>query len=380
MIKILFITTGLTTGGAEVMLYRLLSGIDRNKFAPIVLSLMDRSYFGDRIAQLDIPVYTLDMNQGKPSVQKFFKVISLIRREQPQIIQGWMYHGNIAAQLASLLSFQKIPVSWSIHHSIHSLQSEKPLTQAIIRFGAWTSQAVDKVAYVSQVSQQQHLRLGYPTDNSCTIPNGFDTNALQPSSTIKQQFHQQLNIPLDSILIGSIARYHPMKDQANFLKAARILLNEYPDTRFILVGTGVDSQNSALNDLITELNLAHRVHLLGERRDIPQITPALDILTSSSAFGEAFPLVIGEAMSCGVPCVATDIGDSAAIIGDTGVIVPPKNPQALAQGWKKIIELDTEAKKALKIKARQRIVNRYSLETIIAQYENLYQKMIPVAS
>lgn len=376
MIKILFISTGLGTGGAEIMLYQLLSRINRTKFQPVVLSLMGRDTYGKFIEALDIPVHTLEIDPGKLPLDKIGKLTKIINQQQPDLIQGWMYHGNLAAQFSSLITRKKIPVLWSIHHSLHSLGSEKLLTQVLIRLGGLTAKLVSKIAFVSQKSREQHQKLGYPAENTCSIPNGFDISSFKPSSASRKQFRQELGLAPESILIGSIARYHPMKDHANFLKAARILLTEFPDANFLLVGTDVDRQNPSLTNLIAELNIGDRIHLLGERRDIPQIVPALDIMTSSSAFGEAFPLVIGEAMSCGVPCVVTDIGDSASIVGDTGKVVSPKNSQALANGWKNLILLGTEGRKALGVKARQKVIEHYSLDAVVAQYEHLYNQVL----
>ncbi|MGF1542102.1 MAG: glycosyltransferase family 4 protein [Pleurocapsa sp.] len=375
-IKILFISTDLATGGAEMMLYKLLSKIDRTKFQPSVISLMGKDTYGELIEALDIPVHTLEMNQGKPTPNTISKLIKLITKDTPNLIQGWMYHGNLAAQFSSFISKKKIPVLWSIHHSLHSLDSEKLLTQALIRLGGWTAKSVSKIAFVSQKSRLQHQKLGYSAENSCVIPNGFDTLSFQPSFVIKKQLYQELGLASESILIGSIARYHPMKDHATFLQAAQILLTEFIDTHFVLVGTDVDLQNPTLTNLITQLKIGEKVHLLGERRDIPQILPALDIMTSSSAFGEAFPLVIGEAMACQVPCVVTDVGDSALIVEETGRVVPPRNPQALADGWKELILLGAEGRKILGTKARQKVIEHYSLDAIVTQYENLYCQVL----
>lgn len=372
MKKILFISTGLGTGGAEIMLYQLLSRIDRSKFEPVVLSLMGRDTYGKFIEALDIPVHTLEINQGQLPLDKIGKLTQIIHQQQPDLIQGWMYHGNLAAQFSSWITGKKTPVLWSIHHSLHSLGSEKFLTQVLIRLGGLTAKLVSKIAFVSEKSRVQHQKLGYPAGNSCAIPNGFDISVFKPSDTDKNQFRDEVGLARESILIGSIARYHPMKDHANFLKAAQILLAEFPKTNFLLVGTDVDEQNPSLSNLIVELNIGERVTLMGERRDIPKIASALDIMTSSSAFGEAFPLVIGEAMSCGVPCVVTDIGDSASIVGDTGKIVPPQNPQALANAWKELIVLGEKGRQVLGKKARQKVIKHYSLDAIVDQYENLY--------
>lgn len=377
MKKVLFVSTGLSMGGAEVMLYNLLSEMDRSRFQPVVVSLMgdNNDVYRARISDLGISVHSLELDPGKFSLDKLFQLRKLIKQEQPDVLQGWMYHGNLASQLAGFLSFQKIPVVWSIHHSLHSLSSEKSLTQVIIRVGAFLSKAVNKVAYVSEKSLSQHQELGYPRNNSCYIPNGFNTKLLKPSSAHRESFRKQLNIPQDGILIGSLARYHPMKDHDNLLRAAQLFLKDFPEANFVLLGTNVDYDNQVLSDLVDELGIRSQVHLLGPRTDVPQVLPALDILTSSSAFGEAFPLVIGEAMSCGVPCVVTNIGDSAAIVGDTGVVVPPKNPQELADGWKKICQLSPDEKMSLSEKTRQKVLDFYSLESVVGQYEELYENI-----
>ena len=376
MMKIVYLTTGLNMGGAEVMLYNLLSNIDRDRFEPTVISLMDKGVFGEQIEQLDIPVHSAGMLIGKPSLASVKKVIDLIKQTQPDLIQGWMYHGNLAAQFFNFVSGKKIPVLWSIHHSLHDLPSEKPLTQGIIRFGSWSSKYISKVAYVSEKSKGQHQKLGYYAKNGCIVPNGFDISKFKPSPEVRQKFRQELGISDDTFLIGSLARYHPMKDHANLLRAAKVLVEQSPDTKFVLIGTDVDNENSALTDLIAELDIGKSVYLLGQRRDIPEITPALDILTSSSAFGEAFPLVIGEAMACGIPCVVTDIGDSGWIVGDTGKAVPPKNPAALAQAWQEMIDLDPAARAEKSAAARQRIVEKFALDSIVDQYENIYQSVV----
>jgi glycosyltransferase involved in cell wall biosynthesis len=375
-IKILFIITSLGSGGAEVMLHSLLSSINRDRFEPSVISLVDKGIYGEHIEELNIPVYCVKMLAGKPTINSAKDITKLIKQIEPDLIQGWMYHANLAAQFFNFFAQQKIPVLWSIHHSLHAISEEKTLTQGIIRFGSWSSKYVGQVAFVSEKSQAQHQQIGYSKANSCVIPNGFDTSKFKPSAEIRQNFRQELDITDQTFLIGSVARYHAMKDQANFLRAAHLLLAEYPETKFVMVGTDVDYENQALTSLIDTLGIGDNVHLLGQRSDIPQITPALDILTSSSAYGEAFPLVIGEAMSCEVTCVVTDIGDSGWIVGDTGKVIPPKNPTALAQAWQEVIMMDTSARADLAQSARNRIIKKFSLVSVVAQYEDLYQSLI----
>jgi glycosyltransferase involved in cell wall biosynthesis len=373
---VLHIITGLSTGGAERMLCNLLSRINRMRFEPVVVSLMDRGTLGDRIEALGIPVHTIGIKQGMPTPAAMWRLIQIVRQLKPDLIQGWMYHGNLAAQFASFFFTQKFPVLWGIHHSISSLNSEKKTSIAVIRLGALLSKVTSNIVFVSQTSKVQHEALGYCNNNSCVIPNGFDTSLFIPSREARLTVRSELGLPEDIFLIGLFGRYHPMKDHANFLQAAALLSKHRPDLHFILVGTEVNRENQNLYQLIQKLGISTHIHLLGERSDMPRLSAALDIASSSSAYGEAFPLVVGEAMSCGVPCVVTDVGDSGWIVGNTGRVVPPRNPEALANAWKELLHLGLEGRETLGRAARERIIASFALDSVVAQYETLYENLL----
>lgn len=167
--KILYATTGLYTGGAERMLYNLLSKINRERFSPVVVSLMDHGTWGDRIAALDIPVHAVGMKPGTPTPMAAWRLIQIVRQLKPNLIQGWMYHGNLAAQLAGIFCSQEIPVLWDIQNSIYSLSDEKRVTAAVIKLCAWLSRFPKKVIFVSQISKTQHEALGYCSENLSLI-------------------------------------------------------------------------------------------------------------------------------------------------------------------------------------------------------------------
>ncbi|MDZ7959736.1 MAG: glycosyltransferase [Aulosira sp. DedQUE10] len=380
VIKNRFITahviTGLYTGGAEMMLYNLLSRTNRELFSPMVISLMDRGTLSDRIESLGIPVYTIGMKPSAlPTPAVVLRLLKTINQHNPDLIQGWMYHSNLAAWIASVLSLNKIPVVWNIHHSISGLAYEKKMTQTLIKLGARISKSINRVVFVSHNSKAQHESLRYNAENGCVIPNGFDTSKFKPSDEARLKVRAELGLPSDTFLIGLICRYHPMKDHNNFLQAAAFLQKDYPDVHFVLVGTNVERNNTVLQQSIQELKVSH-IHLLGERTDIPVMTAALDIASSSSAYGEAFPMIAGEAMSCCVPCVVTDVGDSAWAVGDAGRVVPPRNSEALANAWKELIMMGEEERKALGKAARARVIECFSLGSVVAQFENLYADLL----
>ncbi len=379
-LHIVFIITGLSTGGAEMILYIFLSRIDRNRFCPTVITLIDGGRFVERVKDLDIPIYSLGMQPGRPSISALLRLTKLLNEIKPDLIQGWMYHSNLAAQLANFLAKRKVPVLWSVHHSVESLRAEKAALAATIKLTALLSGKIEKIIFCSERGRIQHLALGYCSNNAITIGHSFDLSKYKPASESASQsqpnLRQSLNLAESSILIGSIARYHPMKDHANFLNAAAKIVTEHPDVHFILIGPGVDNQNSILSEQIQKLGIGAQTHLLGERQDIPVLMASLDIFTSSSAYGESFPTVLGEAMSCEIPCVATNVGDSDLIVGDTGIIVPTRDSEALAEAWQKLMLLGIKGRQDLGKKARERIKQSFDLDapnSFVKKYEDIYE-------
>lgn len=374
--KIVHVITGLSTGGAETMLYKLLSKMNRERFSPVVISLIDRGTFGDRIEALGITVHTIGMKPGIPAPNTIWQFTHKVRQLKPDLIQGWMYHGNLAVQLSGTLSFKSVPILWNIRQSLYSLTYEKPGTSAVIKLLAQLSSFPKKILYNSKTSASQHEKIGYRETKTIVIPNGFDTEVFTPSVAARISIRRELGVTNDTFLIGLICRYHPMKDHANFFYAAAILLKNYSNVQFVLSGQGCDWKNQTLCKLIYDLGIVKHIHLLGERHDMPCLTAALDIASSSSAYGEGFANVIGEAMSCGVPCVVTDVGDSGWIVGNTGRIVPPRDLEALANAWKELIDLGAEGRETLGSAARARIIEYFSLDSVVAQYERLYESVL----
>jgi glycosyltransferase involved in cell wall biosynthesis len=377
MMNVIHIITGLGVGGAEMTLLRLLATQTARDFKPSVISLREEGVIGAQIQSLGIPVYSMNMQPIIRSPLALINLSQLVKRLAPDLIQGWMYHGNLAATLVAYSLGLRIPLLWNIRQSLYELKKERILTRGVIHGNARLSGLPKVILYNSQTSALQHEAMGFKAERRRIIPNGFDCEQYRPDSEHRYRLRQELGFSSQQILIGLIARYHPIKDHANFLKAAARLMKiggARQNVVFILAGRGVDASNGSLVELIHQLGLRSKVHLLGERSDIPHLMAALDIATLSSA-GESFSNVIGEAMACGVPCVATDVGDSAAIIADTGRVVPPKNPHALAAAWQELLAVGPEGRQQLGHKARCRITNHFSLLASVRCYENLYWEM-----
>lgn len=374
--KVMHIINDLSIGGAEMMLYKLLAETDRERFEPVVISLIDRGALRERIEGLGIAVHTLGMKPGLPSPLGLWRLIRLMRRVKPDLVLGWMYHSCLAAQLANFFLPQRAPVLWGIHYSISSLASEKKLTAAVIRVCALLSKLPAHIIFVSRASQAQHKSLGYRLDNSCVIPNGINVAEFIPSGESRSSVRSELGLAKDALLIGLMGRYHPMKDHATFLQAAALISKKHPETHFLLIGRGVDQENPMLRRQIQRMGLERQTHLLGERNDMPRLAAALDVFSLSSAYGESFPNVIGEAMACEVSCVVTDVGDAVWIVGDAGRVIPPRDPRALADAWKEMIDIGPAGRMALGRAARSRVIERFTLESVVARYEVLYETVL----
>ena len=357
------------------MLCRLLQGVDKERFDPAVISLADRGTLGDRVEALGIAVHPIGMKPGVPGPISLGRLLGVVRRLKPDLIQGWMYHGNLAAQLAGSLAARRIPVLWNIRQSLYSLDFEKPGTVAAIKLGARLSKLPARILNNSQTSATQHEAIGYQAGKTCIILNGFDTELFVPSAEARRSVRSELGVAENTLLVGLVGRYHPIKDHANFLHAARLLLETHLDVQFVLSGKGISWKNGPLSDLIYDLGIVERVHLLGERLDMPRLTASFDI-ASSSSYGEGFSNVIGEAMSCGVPCVVTDVSDSPKIVVETGKVVPPHDPEAFAAACRSLIDLGPSGRRALGEAARLRVIENFSLSSVVAQYEALYTSVL----
>jgi len=353
------------------MLYKLIVSMDSSRFETTVISLTDEGSLGPGLKKQGITVHCLQMPRGLPAPRSLRRLRQIVNTLRPDILQGWMYHGNLAA----FVSGSRAPILWNVRQSLYEMSRERWLTQLVIYISEHISSRVTTILYNSRVSAQQHAALGFSTSNAVVIPNGFDISVFRPDSSAFDRVRAELNVTGEQILIGLVARYHPMKDHAGFLRAAALLSRDHPEARFVMAGLGVDKNNRDLMSLIHRLGLSPCVILLGERDNISSLMPALDIASCSSAWGEGFPNVIGEAMACGVPCVVTDVGDCASIVGETGRVVPPRDPSSLAQAWRELIDMGAQQRQQLGLAARERVKDNFSLDAVTRRYEALYQNV-----
>ena len=376
-IKILHVITSLDVGGAELVLYRLVKNMNAARFENQVVSLVHPGKVGERIQALGVRVFSLEMQSGRPDLGGLFRLAGLLRRESPDLLQTWLYHADLLGLLAART--KGVPVLWNIRSSNMDMTHYRRLSglvlKACVRLSGWPAAVVVN----SRAGQAFHEQLGYHPRRWVYIPNGIDTDQFRPDLSARTALRNELGLASDALLIGLIARFDPMKDHENFMLASSRLAAKAPDVHFVLAGNEVDPSNPFFGNYLESNALHGRLHLLGQREDTPSLMAALDI-ASLSSYGEGFPNTIAEAMSCGTPCVVTDTGDSAFLVGTTGIVVAPKDPQALADGWQQMIAMGIEGRKTLGAAARQRIQLNFQQDEITRQYEQLYESLIPLTS
>jgi len=378
-ISVTFIIPSLGSGGAEGMLYRLLLRLDRAQFTAKVISLIDEgpSPIVEKIQALGVPIRFLGMQPGRPNPIALLRLARWLREDPPDLISTWQYHADLIGGLAARLS-GSIPVAWGIRQSDLSREGNKRLTLLTARMCAGLSRWLPrKIICCSEASQQVHAALGYAAEKMVVIPNGYDLGTFRPDSAAREAIREELRIPEDAPVIGLVGRFHPQKDHCNFIWAAGSLHKDRPGVYFVLCGQDVNWENAELTRWIDEAGIRKMIYPLGRRDDIPQITAAFDIACLASST-EGFPNIVSEAMSCEVPCVVTDVGDAAQIVGQTGLVVPPRNPAALAAALRKMVDLGREGRNQLGRAARQRITEQFDLPQIVARYESLFQELAPV--
>ncbi len=373
MIHVLHVITGLGLGGAEAMLFRLLRGLDDQTFKQSVVSLTDRGAYGEAIEADGFRLTTLGLSGMSSALGCFLRLRKAVQEQQPTIIQTWLYHADLFGLLAAR-STTNASVVWNIRCAALSPGDVPRSTLGLVALLAKLSTRPNAVVFNSRAGMNAHFALGYRPRNNYVIPNGFDLNEWQPDFLARRRVRDEIGITDNDFLVGMISRYHKLKDHGTFFASASRLLSKYTNVRFLLAGPGIDWNNRQLVKHIDCANLRPHIFLLGPRTDIQTVMPSLDCLVSTS-LSEGFPNVLGEAMSCGIPCVTTDAGDSKYIVGDTGWTVPVGDVEAIASAVGELIETSTEERANRSRHCRARIAKTFTLHHVIERYTDLYKNL-----
>lgn len=356
-----------------MMLKRLIESNPTNIDKTIVISLTSLGVIGKYLRSRGVCVHTLGMSSFWRSPIALWRLIRLIRKYQPTIVQTWMYHadflGGLAARLVGYCS-----VVWNIR-STAIPQGPLSVTFWLVRLCAICSYFIpDRIVCCANSARTAHIKLRYAANKIIVIPNGYDFSAFNPDLNLRTKSRLELNFDDDTIIIGVVGRFDPLKDFHNFVTAATYIATRNNRVKFLMVGRGNEWSNVTLRSWIEAAGLGEIFYLVGQQENIAFFLSAMDIFCLSSA-NEAFPNVVVEAMAIGLPCVVTRAGDAADILGDNRFVVPVKNPVELADALLRICHLDEVDRKRLGVRNAIKVRGEYGIEDISQKYENVYSKV-----
>lgn len=380
--KIVHIISGLGVGGAETTLLSLVRHTQNTDVIHTVICLSALAPLASDFIDAGAKVRILGMHHSRPNPGAFVRLTKWILEEEPSAVQTWMYHadliGGIATKIANVIKrirrTHPLPkLVWGIHRSEVPTR-HSAITRYTARLCSILSRYIpDQIVCCAEAARLSHIQFGYDSEKMTVIHNGFDTAKFSPNPEMRLAMLTACHLPNDSLLIGIVGRFNPAKDYDNFLRAAAIAATRLPHARFLMVGKDVDNSNHTLCERIEELGLTDKVTLLGPRRDVVQLMPAFDFLCLSSRT-EGFPTVVGEAMASGTPCVATNVGDTALLVGETGIIVPPADSTALGLALEKMGLATYEKRAEYSMHARRRIIENFSIKSCWDRYFRIYSE------
>lgn len=371
---ILHVITSLYPGGAQSALCRLCTSDTNNRHT--VIAMIGGGDYEERLRRHGIAVESLGFTRKDGLLSGMVALWKHFRKYQPDLVQTWMYHpdliGGVCARLAGIRH-----VCWGIRHT--ALEAGQSSRSSILtaRLCARLSGLIPKrIVCCAHEAARLHASLGYRSEKMVVIPNGYDLSAFYPfAKADDRRRHMLAEDDSQWPVLGMVGRYNKQKDHENLLKALAEVKDRGHDFRCLLVGCDLDDQNRSLVHRIAELGLTSRIRLMGLRSDIAVVMNCLDLHILSSSFGEAFPNVIAEAMACGTPCVGTDVGDTTVIIGDTGWVVPPREPHRLADAIQAaLVERadfpDRWAERQASSVAR--ITNNFTIDRMVTSFDSVW--------
>ena len=374
-VRIAHVITGLGGGGAEFMLARLCATLPRASYDLQVFSLTAGGAVADQLRALDVPVFELGLRGSRDLPRGVLALRRALRGFTPDLVQTWLCHADLIGGLIARYALG-VPVVWGVHQADVDPRTTPFTTRMVLRACALLASHVpSRVICCAEAGRRARLASGFPAALFEVIPNGVDIEQFHPQPEARARLRAALDVSADTLLIGMPARWHRDKDHGLLCAAARQVLASCPRARFVLCGEGIHADNAALVALIAATGRPEAFHLLGFRTDMAALLAALDVGVLSSRT-EAFPNVIVETMACGVPFVATAVGDIATIIGaqgEAGRVVAAHDARALAVALMEVLQATPEQRATLGAQARARVVAQFSLATSAARYAAVYR-------
>ena len=368
MKRVMYVTTGLSYGGAETQLKNVALCLKQRGWSLSVVSMLPPRAYVEELEAAGICVYNLRMRRKVPDPRAVLRLAAIMRRERPLLIHSHMIHANLLARMTRL--FVKVPVLICTAHSITEGGRPRELAYRL------TDSLADITTQVSEAGKQRYIQVGaVPPHKIVCIPNGIDTSRFQPNPTVRQAVREQFGCAPDAFVWLTVGRLEPVKNHLELLCAFREVAAVHPHARLLIAGQG--SLQAATEQRIVELGLADRVRLLGTRRDIPELLNAADAFVLPSLW-EGMPLTLLEAGAVGLPIVATDAGGNSEIVleSKTGYLVPVRDTAALAEAMLRVMRLSDADRFTMGQAGRAHVVQNFDLERVVDRWEALYRELL----
>ncbi len=377
--KVLHVITGLGRGGAEASLVKLVGALPGVRHR--IVSLLPEGPLADAARAAGAEVTSLDIRGSLPGPGAFLRLVREIRDFAPDVVQTWLYHADLLGLAASRLAGD-VPVAWNIRCSDMDFSLYRRTTRLVVRLLALFSTAPEAIISNSRAAVSHHQNIGYARRAFTVIPNGFDLDRFRPDPVVRKEMRASWGMRDDEPVAGYVGRLDAMKDIPLLCAALAAAAARTSGLRGVFCGQGLGPNHAKIRGVLAAHGLEERVLLLGPREDVPEVMTAFDCLVLSSR-SEGFPNVLGEAMACGLPCVTTDAGDAALIVGDTGRVVQRRDANSLGTAVAEIFGLPPEERGILGLLARERVEREFSIKAMGAAYLNLWESLrkdMPVRS
>ena len=375
--RILHVINGLDDGGAEGVLYRICKYDKEHQH--IVVSMQGFGKYGALLRSQGNEVRVLNISRLKTLPKAILEFRQILKETKPDLIQTWMYHANIFAGILTKIFYYKKPVFWNIRCTIMKLGEAGLGTYLLTYLGSLLSYFIpDSIIVCANSIKSDHKQIGYKSSKIKIIENGFDLEYFKPP-----QKSQNINTNFDArvLIVGVLGRFHPQKNHELAIKASSLAIRKGINVKLYLAGSGVTADEPVLKNLISKHSMKNFTRLFGALKDVRIFFNEIDVLLLPSQFGEGFPNVLAEAMASGIPCIATSIGDSKKIIGQSGWVVPNQKPKEIVSAFEEIIEMKKN-NSWIKIKktARKQIEKNFSISKMITSYSKCWKDIFKSAN
>jgi glycosyltransferase involved in cell wall biosynthesis len=360
--KILFLVRSLDCAGAERQLVLLANELARKGHAVAIAVCYSGGLLEKEVDTSRVHLIPLEKRSRWNLLGFFWTLLRVVRQEQPDVLHGWMSPSNLIATMVRFLC-PKAHVFWCLRRSNREMRDDR-LESAVYWFERRLSRFADCIVVNSRAGLNHSVSRGFPLEKLIHIPNGIAVDSFYPDPCAGRKVRVEWAFTGSERLIGLVGRLHPIKDHTVFLKAAARLVPKVPGVRFVCLGDGSEHYRGKLQGLSRELGIEQEVLWVPARPDMRAVYNALDVVCLSS-LSEGFPNVIGEAMACGRHCVVTDVGDCRFLVDDSGIVVPPSDPEALARGLGQALALEGKRNE----RGRQRILEHFTLSQLADQTE-----------